>query len=1084
MQHIVHIFIGEELVTFRNHFASTFRRLHADLDKSLFAAISLTSDCDKRYNMTPDDDGDALDRITIDKDNRQTLLFNYFEDMYGRKVTVANSGNQSMIIMLWVNLFLDSQFEIIKDIIDSILCCNSNIRVELAGFTHDAVSCFVTNPHDRLSPDIYKSHFDHNITLLRQIRPHLAALRLITNRNLDNVSLNLTEETMARVCAEFSALMCEHYLSIHPTVIDSQEYPFETFGISALIFDLEYYKTYIRNRILIDKSLEQGIDNRIYNLNALAQRTNPIVIDTLDEIHNFSRKQVTHAAASLSLGGNVTASQIVGTIDHSIKDITHKFSDKIHKLLTSGKITIFESEALLSLILGDDCPMFDSSAVDAEEKTIDDIIDESAGFFTELDDDKSRFNKVSQQHLKEVRTCMRNITAANRQREERLVSLNIHTEEAELNQQHIIGNEYRFGDTNYKLDLNIDSDALEQIYEPHDVMAESIDLRDRFAPIRNQGQQGSCASFAIASVIEALRHDKKRYSPAFLYWTARESNAATDSDSGATLYDVIKAAMQKGACTEDMMPYSPAIFSIAPSDAALNEANKCRVLEAKTVEPNIKDIKSALSDGYPVIIASKIFDSFSDTISGFVRHPTHTELSKGERTDGHGNHAMVVCGFSDKERVFVVRNSWGTDFGDNGYCYIPYSYARQYFRQACIITKVSSTEKELMLEQNRKTINFNISDRNIEAAILQNLIHEDNCELAELAEKYALLRTDWAQNIATLGNVNNQTELIRKYEEEVDDKITELNRQIASRQSTKNNKLKNFKREHIQSYISIGAFLLSWIMVLFFQEQIWPWIVAGSATFIFLCVISVYGFRWRKFRQDLRDEIQNLALRISTLQEQKTNIGIQAHIHGTILREMGKYRDGLQSQYQILKHFNSSWIDMYNEIKMGQRLMTPSVPYPFLAVLDNDSLDRYYLIWRNKMLNSLDLKSIFAEFSDKHDINLIIKNNSSLTNTIVRGLKGFSMKEYVNRQDSGKWQFLPDSAKISEVIPNLDSRAKPFCPYNSQIDNTLEKFIFIKDITQEDMKGIIPYFSQAPRPIRANNPYSICIVNIIRYNLR
>jgi hypothetical protein len=35
---------------------------------------------------------------------------------------------------------------------------------------------------------------------------------------------------------------------------------------------------------------------------------------------------------------------------------------------------------------------------------------------------------------------------------------------------------------------------------------------------------------------------------------------------------------------------------------------------------------------------------------------------------------MLAVGYSDAQRVFVVRNSWGQRWGDKGYCYIPYDY--------------------------------------------------------------------------------------------------------------------------------------------------------------------------------------------------------------------------------------------------------------------------------------------------------------------------------------------------------------------------------------------------------------------------
>ncbi|MDY6899246.1 MAG: C1 family peptidase, partial [Cyanobacteriota bacterium] len=40
----------------------------------------------------------------------------------------------------------------------------------------------------------------------------------------------------------------------------------------------------------------------------------------------------------------------------------------------------------------------------------------------------------------------------------------------------------------------------------------------------------------------------------------------------------------------------------------------------------------------------------------------------------HAWHAMLCVGYSDKDRMFIVRNSWGSEWGDNGYCYIPYDY--------------------------------------------------------------------------------------------------------------------------------------------------------------------------------------------------------------------------------------------------------------------------------------------------------------------------------------------------------------------------------------------------------------------------
>lgn len=1084
MQHIVHIFIGKELVGFRDKFAAIYRRFHFESEHSLIAILSLTEDEEGSYILTPDENGDSLDGVTVDRNDKQNALYNYFEDVYCRKVTVAHPGNQSMVVAIWAKLFLDDNFDIIRDLTAAISRCKSNFHIEVAGFTHDAVPCFIANPIERLSPDVYTAAFNKNIERLRSLRNDFRALRLITNRNMNNVSLDFDEEALARVCAEHAAVMCEHYLSIHRTVIDSAETPFETFGISSILFDVEYYKAYLKKRIIVDKMQQQGVDNHTFNINGLARKTNPILSETIDEIQDFKNRQAAHAKASLSIEGGATASNVVGKIDGEIREIMAKLEARINALLTSGRISIFESEALLSLILGEDSPMFDSSAVDAGEIILDDIIDEGAEFFVKLDPEAAILRAVSQNDIKQIRKRMRNIALANRQRQDRLKSLDVQIQDCSPSQRHLSDNRYNFDGTDYKVNLDIDREPLEQVYQPHDVTAVSIDLSSSFAPVRNQGKLGSCAAFAVSSVVEAMHPGDKRFSPAFLYWTAREEKDATTVDSGASLNDVIKAVKKNGVCVEDNMPYIADNYAMAPTEAAFKEALDCMVVEAKTVEPRLNDIKSALSDGYPVIIAAKIFDSFSDTRNGFVRHPSSRELIEDTCADNHGNHAMVVCGYSDKERILIVRNSWGKDFGNEGYCYMPYSYARKYILQACIITQITSPGSGQAVVPS-DTINFALADSNIEAAILQHLIDEDNYNLQALADESARLRADWAHNVAMLGNMNNQAEIVNGSKQKIDESIMEEKFRISSLQTSKGNKLWEFKKNSIrQILISLGVSLVSWMVVYCVPTSSWTWAAAIFFSLVFLGLIGAYSYEWRKYRQDLRDEIQRHAIRINSLQQMKADRDILAHIYGTILRDAERYRLNLYHEFLTLNLFNQSWLSCYKKTKEELNDMTPVVPYPFLAVLENNLLDRYYLAWRQKLVSSINLHDIFTDFAQNKDLDLIIEKNDKLNQSIMRGLRNFSMKEYLTSgHDPAKWQFLPDTTKVSAVIPDLDARALPFCPYSNHTDAPAEKYIFIKDITDDEMNSFARHFGQKPMSVPTTDPYIIIILNTVRYNL-
>lgn len=1030
--------------------------------------------------MTPDGNGDELDGVALGNSTASDDLLNFFNSMYGRKVTVAHPGNQSMVVVIWAKLYSNNVFDTISKLVVAINRCTSNFSVEVAGFTHDAVSCFIPNPKERLSPSVYKKAFDDNIASIRGLRHGLTACRLVANRNMQNVSLDLNEDTLARICAEYSALMCEHYQQLRTALPNYDAYPFESFGVSSIIFDLAYFKKYLRNRAIIDKLKQEGVDNRTFGINALAQQTNPIIQATLDKIHGFHQQAVVPAKAGLALNSQASATNVVGQITQPLQAVATDLRTQIDQLLTGPQTSVFESEALLCLLLGNDSYMFDTSVVSADELLIDDIIDESARFFVNLDADKTMLQDVTQAQIKKIRSRMRNIAVANRQRKERLQQLAI--QRSDSSTKHIGGNGYHFGGTDYRIDLTVDDKPLEQIYQPHEVSINSVDLRNLFGPVRSQGTQGCCAAFAVASVIEALRKDSNRYSPAFLYWNARLSNNETDKDSGASLYGVIKAATEKGVCPEDDMPYQPEVYNEAPSTAANDAASDCRVLEAKTVNVKLQDIKSAISDGYPVIVAVRVFDSFSETQSGFVSPPSAEELDAGERKDGHGNHAMVVCGYSDHERVFVVRNSWGESFGDKGYCYIPYSYARQFFRQACIITNVTAANQ--MNDGTKRTINFNMADNNIEAAILRNLISEDELELRELGEKSKQLRQAWTNNVAMLGNVNNQQQLTQQRQQAIAKEIAAENDVIEQLQLSENDKIKQFKKTYIKVGCTLAFIvLLTWLFVYWFPSSTIAWIAAGAVTAIGVIFALDYAYRWRKYRQDLRDEIQHHASNVDYLRESNARLAIDAHIHGTILQQVNKERLSLMAECTRLQAFNASLVQLYQEASEAQRSMTPSVPYPFRAVLDNPALDRYYAAQSGALVGAIDLHTLFANYTKGDNIATLLENDNALNCALISGLQGFTMRAYIVGNNQNQWPFLPGTNNIGQVVPDLDARAIPFSPYTPSQQNPMEKYIFIAGVQPADMNDIRRFITPAPQPVDGSNPYAISLLTISRFDI-
>lgn len=1082
MQHIVHVFIGDEPVAMRNQFAAMFADLHPQIKAPYITTLSLTKTGNGDLILDPGPEGDPLDRVVISSSDIYTSYHNYFESVYGRKVTVTTPGNRSLVVNVWAKLYEVGHAEVIKTFIQGVERCTSNILVEINGFTNDAVSTFISDPAQQMSPDFYRANFEDNVRELLPLRSCLGAFRLIANRNLENIALGFGPDEMTRVCVEFSALLNLHYLTFKTTFVNSAETPFESFGISAIKFDRRYYTEYLLKRVIIDSAESQNITDRRFNINALAQKSNPILLKFRDNLRDFYNVEVTDSVAELSVGSTVDESGVVGQMDSKFQQRVKEFRSAVRGLLDDKNKSIFEREALLSLILGEDCSMFDTSAVRANELTIDDMVDESARFFIDLDRSNNILRKVRWSSIRTLKEEMRNIAVANRQRRQQLKAI------AELHKislddrQHIKDGKYNFDGTDYNISLSFDSEPLAEIYTPVEISKNAVDLRYRFAPVRDQKGQGSCAAFAVAAVIESLTGASTLYSPAFLYWYARLSELDTTSDTGASIYTVIKAAMDKGDCPEEAMPYMPEVFSIAPGEAANRAAEKCRVVGAKTVEPTLKAIKSALCEGYPVIVGAKIFNSFSDTHGGFVRNPGKEDLNMGERDDAHSNHAMVVCGYSDADKIFVVRNSWGTRFGDNGYCYIHYAYAEKYFFQACIITGVTGDAHPAPVPAKAEVLQFSRTDANISYAILQNLIDEDNEELNRKQKEYNSLKSIWTKNVADLGNVNNQNSLVTDAKAELNSQINEAVLKHNELQNTKSDKLKEFSKTYIKSILYLGAFVLLIYGLCYILPNWFTMLLSFFFSLLWVILVSTFAWQRKLKRQELVNEIQGTAKNIENLRGRLRRVGVQAHIHGEILKSLSEIKYELGSECEKQSVFNTELTQLYKKTMAQLKEMNPEVPYPFIAVIQNTCLDSYYKQWSTKMLAAVDFSRMSKDMEAGTNLMSEFENNPDINEQIVRGLKGFSMSQFLVRTDPERWRFIP-THNLSEVLQDLDLRATPFCPYSQEVVLPWAKYLFVNGLMPSDESKIRPWFRQSPLCVDSPDPDSIYLLSIARYSL-
>jgi len=195
-----------------------------------------------------------------------------------------------------------------------------------------------------------------------------------------------------------------------------------------------------------------------------------------------------------------------------------------------------------------------------------------------------------------------------------------------------------------------------------------VDLRSKMPDIYDQGELGSCAANALAACFEYENINKFVPSRLFIYYNER---VIENSDEGACLYDSIKSLQKTGVCPESMWPYNISQFQIKPPKSCYKTATKYKALDVTNIQQDIMSMKISLTNGCPFVVGISIYKSFENpkvANTGVVNIP---DINNEEFLGGH---AVLVCGYNDIGQIWIVRNSWGSSWGDKGYFYLPYLY--------------------------------------------------------------------------------------------------------------------------------------------------------------------------------------------------------------------------------------------------------------------------------------------------------------------------------------------------------------------------------------------------------------------------
>lgn len=223
-----------------------------------------------------------------------------------------------------------------------------------------------------------------------------------------------------------------------------------------------------------------------------------------------------------------------------------------------------------------------------------------------------------------------------------------------------------------------------------DELPSSVDLSDKMPPVGKQRFQ-DCVAWSVGYAVKSYQEHIETgvaytqsgvinknavFSPSYIYPQINNGR-----DGGSHFVDALNILSSQGAATMEACPYNEMDCFSRPSSTQVAAASKYKINFWRRVNiADVTEIKAQLNAGYPVMIGARVDEGMRDN----GRNRTSTYIWNQPQGRVLGGHAMVIVGYDDEKAAFKVMNSWGKEWGNNGYFWISYTYSRMVINEGYV----------------------------------------------------------------------------------------------------------------------------------------------------------------------------------------------------------------------------------------------------------------------------------------------------------------------------------------------------------------------------------------------------------------
>lgn len=1044
----------------------------------------------------------------IDPKRKEYSLSRFFAKMFADTVNLQNPGDRKLHIFLHVPVFEAKYWDLAKIIIggvvDARIGSTIGVYLEAADLYHiydaseDKMYEYETSQKQVLTDALsYQKEFEKDNELP-------LAMIFMQNINEDGVSLNLNKHSYANLIGELALAVTLNYVEIFNNAFGAsikENGGFVGLGFSMLSFDRYYFVQYLLRRAYLYVLNREKVFVEDVDVNAVSNRVHKILSQNVNLFSDFYNNVV----RTLLETGNtheVVVEKITPELDKRLQELEQEFTSYIH----DESLSLPEKRATLAQLLGQDDFLLKGEMFNKSQLILDDCQCEAMDVFIEAnnklldvpEDELGEDNRPIVSHailsptsprephptarmivdeMKRVMISTKQNSEYIRSTTDLLAKIEDHIGKSIESKKCLTQDGFIFNGITYRLlPDNIEKPLEETIEFPVRDLPTAVDLRQQFTPIKSQGPLGACTVFALTSIFEyILKKNNKENSDLsehFVYYNVLKNQSKLEEYGkvGTSHYDVVKSIGTEGICLESLCEYSGNFDTSEPSAEAYEDAKARKITKAMNVRIDLNQIKSALAEGYPVAVGLRVFDSLASS-TGFVQRPTDDELKEEV-----GWHSMVVCGYSDKEKIFIVRNSWGIDFGDNGYCYIPYSYICDPLlcHQATVITEVGIANIVVAGTDSKTAVSFNEADSRIQAAIYRNLIEEEKIAQKANMKLYESISVYYRAVIAKIGGYDVRQELLLGTEERLKYERRILTEQGQTLSTERMDALDAFDKETNMSWWGLGLTLATIVIVvgtliyffgvkdiLFTEFNYWTSCVEVLCLGLFLWCMR--RRREERFRID-KDYMQKLS-DIEVEKGKRTReldvIKLRMHVAGIVHQKLTPFVFDLRNMYSGMVSYVNNLREWYKELENTEDVVLVD-HQPFNTVIVPSYLDEYFNEGAEDLTSQIRLYRLFTSGQYKISEKEIVAFKQNMKNILAKELfdnvSDFSLYAYVTGGKS--YKYLPSRdeqvGNVMTAVTTLDRNSaifvKTYVRVNGQ--SVMQKCLFCDKDAQNDRGGI------------------------------